>query len=177
MNIHQMIARSAICLMGLLGLTLFASSVPAQVFDSGPSDPTLFDTVINLPSDPNIGDRVEIGGDSLTTQLNLSNSSSVGTSFTAFFGSEINISGGSVGDGFEAFFGSEVNISGGTVGDFFDVVNGEVNISGGSVGDRFDAYSSMVNISGGTVGNFFEACSGLIPVSYTHLTLPTICSV
>ena len=65
MNIQQVIIRSPLCLLGLLGL-IFTSPVTAQVFDSGPSgpsDPALFDTVINIPSDPDIGDNASIDGD------------------------------------------------------------------------------------------------------------------
>ena len=51
MNMQQMIKRSPWSLLGLLGLTLFASPAAAQVLDSGPSDPSLFDTVIDVPAD------------------------------------------------------------------------------------------------------------------------------
>ena len=78
MNIQQVIGRSSLCSLVLIGLTLFASPVAAQVFDSGPSDPALFDTVINVPTDPNIGADESIGGDGLTTQLNLSDGGDVG---------------------------------------------------------------------------------------------------
>ena len=62
MNIQQMIARSTFCLLGLIGLALFTSPVTAQVFDN----------VINIPPDPNIGDFADVGGDGLTTQVNIS---------------------------------------------------------------------------------------------------------
>lgn len=51
MNVQQIVART---LLGLIGLTLFASLAAAQVFDSGPSDPALFDNVSNIPPDPDI---------------------------------------------------------------------------------------------------------------------------
>ena len=133
----------------LLGLVLCVSPITAQVFDSGPSDPALFDIVMNLPPDPNIGDNQSIGGDGSFTQLNVSDGGSVGRSFEVFSGTELNVSdGGLVVRGFEAFSGTEVNISGGTVGDAFFSA-GEVNISGGAVGIVFTALSgSVVNISG-----------------------------
>ena len=131
MTIQQMTTRSTFCLLGLLGLTLFAAPVTAQVFDSGPSDSALFDTVINLPSDPNIGDFQSIGGDGLTTQLNISNGGSVGAIFDANSGVEINISGGIVAGGLDARSGSEVNISSGSLGGIGTVdaeAGSEVNI-------------------------------------------------
>ena len=72
MNMQQTITPLSLCLLGLLGLSLFASPLVGQVFDSGPSDSALFDTVINVPTDPDIGNFVEFGNDGLTTQLNLS---------------------------------------------------------------------------------------------------------
>jgi len=63
LDVRILISNIPLCLPGLLGLTLLASPVTAQVFDSGPSDPALFDTVINIPSDPDIGDNASIDGD------------------------------------------------------------------------------------------------------------------
>jgi len=60
----------------------------SQVFDPGPSDPALFTTVINLPPDPDIGGSESISG---STQLNVSDGGSVGSSFNANSGSEVNI--------------------------------------------------------------------------------------
>ena len=144
--------------LSLLAIPTFAN---AQVNGSGPSDPALFDTVINLPPEPDIGDSQSIGGIfGQTTQVNVMDGGSVGTFFDANSGSEVNISGGAVGVGFDARSGSVVNISGGAVGGLFDACSGsEVNISGGTVGDAFDALSgSEVNISGGTMGDDFNAC-------------------
>ena len=150
-----------------VALTLFVTFVvspetaQSQVFDPGPSDPALFTTVINLPPDPDpdIGGSESISG---STQLNVSDGGSVGSSFNANSGSEVNISGGSVGTSFNANSGSEVNISGGTLGFFFDANSGsEVNISGGSVGRSSDAnWGSVVNISGGLIGSGFNANRG-----------------
>ena len=50
MKMHQMIKRSPLFLLGLLGLTLFSSPVAAQVA-AGPSDPASFGTVIDAPAD------------------------------------------------------------------------------------------------------------------------------
>ena len=150
MDMQQIITQFSLCLLGLLGLTLFASPVTAQVFDSGPSDSALFDNVINLPSDPNIGDERSVGGDGLTTQLNISRGGLVGSHFDANSGSEVNISVGAIGDFFDARTGSEVNISGGTVGDGFRAfADSVVNIRGGRVGDNFHAFrDSNINLFG-----------------------------
>ena len=121
MNIQQMIARSTFCLLGLIGLALFTSPVTAQVFDN----------VINIPPDPNIGDFADVGGDGLTTQVNISDGGSIGEGLFALAGSEINISGGIIGDFFSARSGSVVNMSGCTFSFEFEARSGsEVNIFG-----------------------------------------------
>lgn len=151
---------------------------PAQVFDPGPSDPELFDNVINLStsSGPN-----SIGGTrGETTQLNVLAGGMVGFGFDANFGGEVNINGGHVAPACNVSFGSElnicdgtlggsciafegsvVNISGGEVGIFFDVVGADVNITGGIVGDLLLVEAnSIVNISGGVIGDGCSALSG-----------------
>lgn len=185
MNLQQMITRSRFCLFGLLGLTLISSPVAAQVFGSGPSDPALFDMVINSPPDQSLsgpGFFVGLGG--VTTQINVSNGGSLGEffftisdselnvsggsigDFSSISGSEINISGGSVGNSFQADNGSQVNISGGSIGNsFFSAAGSEVNISGGSIGDLFMAQDSEINISGGTVGDGFSTDLGVTNIS------------
>ena len=152
MNIQQMIRQSSLYSLGLLGLTLFASPVAAQVFDSGPSDPALFDTVINVPTDPNIGADESIGSDGLTTQLNLSDGGDVGNRVTVQSGSEVNISGGEVGNTLTVASGGEVNISGGTTSSRLTAQSGsEVNISGGAMSGFFVSEAgSVVNITGGS---------------------------
>ena len=142
--------RSPFFLLGLLGLTLFVSPVAAQVFDAGPSDSNLFDTVINLPTDPNILDFAEFGGDGSTTQINVSEGGSIGEFFSGFSGVEVNVSDGNLADFFYAFPGSEVNISGGNVGICFDAFpNSLVNISGGTIGQNFRAQpDSEINLFG-----------------------------
>ncbi len=156
---QQFCARSPLCLLGLLGCALFASPVAAQVFD----------TVINVPQDvveivSSRGNSASVGGDGLTTQLNISDGGSVGDFFRADSGSVVNIGGGSVGSQFDANSGSSVNISGGSVDGSFKADFGSVvNISGGSIDDYFAACSSSeVNISGGTVSGFFVADPGSV---------------
>ena len=147
------------------------------------SDPNLFGTVINLPTDPDVGDFADIGDINgiTTTQLNVFDGGSVGIGGDVFFGSEVNVNGGTIdgsfnanpgsvvnigsgniGIGFDAFDGSEVNILGGSVGAVFDAFDGSVvNISGGFVGSNFNANpGSEINISGGNIGDFFDAFSG-----------------
>ena len=162
MKMHQKINRSPLSLLGLLGLTLFASPVTAQVFDLGPSDPAFFDTVINLPTDPDIGDAQSVGGGDLLIQLNIAIGGNVGDQFDANNRSEVNISGGVVGEEFEANGGSEVNLDGGQIGRNFEAnVNSTVNINRGALSDFAVANSgSAVNINGGTIGFGFEALSG-----------------
>ncbi len=100
--------------------------------DPNISTSQLFDTVINVPEDPNIGLLVEIGdaNGTTTTQLNVSDGGSVGLGLTVFDGSEVNISGGSVDDFLIALSGSEINISGGDVGNLFGLTDSEINLFG-----------------------------------------------
>lgn len=140
----------------------------SQVLDSGPSNPALFDSVINIPGDPDIGDDVMIfspiviGAPIDLAQINLGVGGSIGDDFFAGAGTEVNIGGGTVGRRFEtsgsSFSVSEVNISGGSVGSFISTNNSLVNISGGTIGDGSAAgFNSVVNISGGAVGDNFAA--------------------
>ena len=100
--------------------------------DPNISTSALFDTVINVPDDSNVGLFVEIGDafGTTTTQLNVSDGGSVGVGLTVFDGSEVNISGGTVDDFLIAVFGSEINISGGDVGDIFALDDSEINLFG-----------------------------------------------
>ena len=143
------------------------SATHAQFGGSGQS--LLFDTVINIPTDPDIGDGAIIGGvTGQTTQLNLFNGGTIGSFFGAEAGSEVNIFGGSVGTNFSAnnsvlnisdgFLesvvagGSTVDMSGGFIGNNFRVLGSEVNISDGNIGGLLNvAFNSTVNISGGDV--------------------------
>ncbi len=113
-----------------------------------------FSTILNIPTDANIGDGQSIGSD---TQLNLLAGGTIGQFFAAGASAgsstnvEVNISGGSVGRFFNANASSTINISGGTVGGLFEANAGStVNFSGGSLGDVFRANNnSAVTISGG----------------------------
>ena len=107
-------------------------SLVINEIDPNISTSLLFDTVINLPDDPNIGLLVEIGdaNGSTTTQLNVSDGGSVGLGLTVFDGSEVNISGGTVDDFLIAVLGSEVNISGGDLGTVFGLNDSEINLFG-----------------------------------------------
>ena len=155
----------------LLASFFFSATVSAQVFNSGPSDPTLFTNAFSLPGDVLPDSRAAGGVAGETTQVNVANGGNLGNpglglgspGFNAFDGSEINISGGTVGSGLIAHDGSEVNISGASVvGTVFNARDGsEVNISGGFVGFGFRASEgSVVNISGGSWGQSFDACVG-----------------
>jgi len=123
-----------------------------------------FTTVLNIPPDPNIGDRQSIGSN---TQLNLFTGGSIGLGFDAgttnggpSYNVEVNIIGGLVGRFFEAAENTTVNISGGTVGDDLHARLGSiVNITGGSVGDDSATSGGIVNISGGLIGRSFESAS------------------
>ena len=140
----------------LLLSSLFVTTASAQVFNSGPSDPTLFTEVFNLPGDV-LPDP--IGGDGQTRQLNVTDGAFY-QSLSVLEGTEVNVSGGLLFP-FTAL-GSEVNISNGLVGVLFEARNSVVNVSGGSVGFGFSAFDSVVNISGGTVDASFEANEGSV---------------
>ena len=141
----------------------------AQVLESGPSDPDLFNNVINIPDAPDIGDdemifsQIVIGAPIDLSQINLGTGGSVGDDFFAGAGTEVNIDGGNVGSRFEtsgsSFSVSEVNISQGSIGSNFTASNNSlVNISGGTVGENSNAgFNSVVNVSGGSVGAGFAA--------------------
>ena len=115
------------------------------------SDPSLFDTVINVPAVA-APDSIDDG-----TQLNLGEGGSLPRGFRSAAGSEVNISGGTADDFF--FSGGVLNVTGGTIDPFFRVESGSVvNISGGTIGSFADARSgSTVNISGGVIGRDFDA--------------------
>ena len=150
MTIQKIFIRSILCLLGSLELALFTSPVAAQVFDDGPSAAILFDTVLNLPPDPNFGFNQSIGGDGLTTQLNFFVGGAIGSSFDANSGSEVNFFSGFPNGGFEANSGSEVNILGGVLGSIDANSGSVVNIFGGVISVApFDAFAgSDVEIFG-----------------------------
>ena len=141
----------------LLTSFFFSATAAAQVFDSGPSDPTLFTEVFNLPGDE-VPNRVG-GVIDQTTQVNFGFGYSERANFFASAGSEVNVDGGSVESRLYVRAGSEVNVIRGSVGPV-EATDSEVNISGGSVGNGFDARDgSEINIRGGSVG-FLRAFGG-----------------
>ena len=123
----------------------FSTTTSAQVNGPGPSDPGLFDTVINLPGDPVFGDDLadiqsignEDGSADPTTQINVWDGGTVRVlpNFEALSGAEFNISGGTVSGGlFNVGRGGEFNISGGTVIPLLQARSGSrVTIRGGIV--------------------------------------------
>ena len=154
---------SAHLLLALTLCLLNMSFASAQVNGPGPSDPGLFDTVINLPGDPVFGDTLadiqsignESGSADPSTQINVADGGvvSILPNFDAFSGVEFNITGGTVsGSIFNTSFGSELNISGGNIDTLLQAGFGSrVTISGGSVmrlNSNFVA-SSNVELIGG----------------------------
>lgn len=146
-----------------LGLTLLAgTNAAAQVFENGPSDSALFTTVINLPPDADIKSDQSSGGvPGETTQVNVADGGSIGDSFEARSGSEVNVNSGTVGRDFEAHSGSEVNILGGRIDFGFRALAGSVlSISGGTAGRQsvfpssnlITSHGSHVSIRGGSIG-------------------------
>lgn len=130
----------------------------AQVLDPGPSDPSLFTTVVNIPPAQDIGYSQSSNG---SVQFNVSDGGSIGSSFRALSGSEVNISGGTLGTGFRSH-GAEVHISGGDIGtSYLAGRNSKTYISGGNIASFFNATEdSEVNISGGRFGKGFFARFG-----------------
>lgn len=130
---RRIFIRTQFFILVVLGLTLFSFPAVAQVFDSGPSDPALFNAVVNVPEDVDGILYVMFGvpDDGSTAQINVSDGGSVGSGFEAGSGVEININAGTVGDVFSALSGSEVNISGGSLGVCFKSFPGSsVNLFG-----------------------------------------------
>ncbi len=146
-------------LLNVFMLSLVAP-VSGQVFDPGPSDPALFDTVIDLPPTPNLGGN--IGGDGMTTQVNVADGGRLTGSTDILAGAEVNLIGGSVGPFLDVRNGGELTLSGGSIDLAAQVFSGGfVTITGGNTRLGFEARSgSTVNFNGGTVGQRFDAQSG-----------------
>jgi len=138
MNIQKIISGAGLC---LLGLTLLASPTNAQVFDQGPSDPALFDSVSNVFTSPPFGSfGAQIAGNGSTEQLNLFTGGSFGELLTLNSGAEANLLGGFFDLSTRATSGSEVNIVDGFVTfGFLAGAGSQVNITGGTVSNGFDA--------------------------------------
>ena len=136
----------------LLASLLLSATGSAQVFDAGPSDPSLFTNVFDLPGD----DLPEVvgGGDGETTQVNIGSGSTVDT-LLVLEDSEINISGGSLGIFSSNREGNEFNISGGSFDRFSSFraaddtgPQSQVNITGG-IFDSFSIARTETQIRGG----------------------------
>ncbi|MEQ8850114.1 hypothetical protein [Botrimarina sp.] len=147
----------AIAMAGLLALP-----AGAQVFEAGPSDPALFDTVIDLPPAPNIGSGQSVGGDGQTTQLNLGDGGFINSSFDVLAGAELNVSGGRINTSLDVRSGGELNISGGLIGFTAQAFSGShVTMTGGLVDQSFEALAgSVVLLKGGAVSRRFRARAG-----------------
>jgi len=141
---------------------LLAMPATAQVFGPGPSDSALFDTVINLPPDPNIGSGQSIGGDGQTTQVNLADDGFINSSFDVLAGGELNMTGGRINTSIDVRSGGELNISGGLLGFSGQAFSGShVTITGGLVDQGFEARSgSTVLLKGGALSRRFRARAG-----------------
>ena len=156
--------------------SLFGGSLAfGQVNGVGPSDPNLFDNVINVPDDRNFGDEQSIGDDGQTTQVNVSDDAvlgpgRIGFSFDVEDGVELNVSGGIIGANFNGSSGSEINVSGGLFGRNFRLFS---NVPGQISGGTFDSASinpdplldidleDIFTISGGSFGRGFNAGSAV----------------
>lgn len=139
-----------------------ALSATAQVLGPGPSDPALFDTVIDLPPAPNIGSGQSIGGDGQTTQLNLSDDGFINSSFDVLAGAELNVSGGRINTSLDVRDGGEFNLSGGLIGFTGQAFSGShVTITGGLIDQNFESLAgSVVLLKGGAVSRRFRARAG-----------------
>lgn len=124
--------RPALHAIGLCAGALAATQAQAQSLLPGPSDPSGFATVINLPAEALPGFLESIGGDAGDIQLNLSAGASL-DAFTINGGGELNLLGGSLGT-FSVNQGGVVNVTEGALTGSANVNNGgELNIAGGSL--------------------------------------------
>lgn len=157
---------------------LATTTASAQVFEPGPSDSALFDTVIDLPPAPNIGSGQSIGGDVLitqdpitgeettevltTTQVNLSDGGFINSSFDVLAGGELNVDGGRINSSLDVRSGGELNISGGLIGFTGQAFAGShVTMTGGLVDQAFEALpGSVMLLKGGAVSRRFRARAG-----------------
>lgn len=127
------------------------------VFGQGPSDPSLFLDVINLPGDPEFGDELTFTVNGV--QVNIFEGGTVSGSAGA--GSEFNLLGGVISTtAFSALSGSEVNVIEGLVQNNFTVFGADVNVFGGIFQGTFGAVNGDVNLSGGVFQGSVFAGSG-----------------
>ena len=139
-------------------------------FTPGPSDPALFDTVIDLSAtteeiSDTVRPRTEI------VQINVADGGRIG--FDGFDGprsfsiqdTELNITGGNIGDGI-TIFDAEINIDGGVIGDAFTALGGQTvtNFNDGEIGNNFNARTGLLNINGGVIGDDFITTSATVNI-------------
>jgi hypothetical protein len=122
----------------------------------------LFDTVINLPHEPNIGSGQSIGGDGLTTQVNLAEDGFINSVFDVRAGGELNMTGGRINTSMNVRAGGEFNISVGLVGFTGQAFDGSfVRMTGGLIDQSFEVRSGAVmELRGGAVSRRFRARAG-----------------
>ncbi len=143
-------------------MLLLVSPAYGQVFDPGPSDSALFDTVIDLPPEPNIGSSQSIGGDGQTTQVNLADDGFIGSVFDVRAGAELNMTGGRINTSMNVRAGGEFNISGGLVGFTGQAFDGSfVTMTGGLIDQNFEVRAgAIMELRGGAVSRRFSARAG-----------------
>lgn len=124
--------RPALHAIGLCAGALAATQAQAQSLVPGPSDPSGFATVINLPAEEAPPFFESIGGVAGDIQLNLSAGASL-DAFTINGGGELNLLGGSLGT-FSVNQGGVVNVTEGALTGVANVnEGGELNVAGGSL--------------------------------------------
>lgn len=158
-HIAERISCRVICIcVGLLALSALPSS--AQVNGTGPSDSSLFTTVVNLPEDLTFlpaFDPIINGASGQTTQVNLGSGGVVDFFARTGSGIELNVNGGTVGALFTVGSGSELNLNSGTIDIFGLEGDGQVNINGGSLTSILLADAgSQVNINGGDFDSYVD---------------------
>ena len=145
--------RSFLFSIAVFVLSFSQANASDGVFGQGPSDPSLFLDVINLPGDPDHGDELEFTVNGV--QVNIFEGGTVSGSAGA--GSEFNLLGGVISTRtFSALSGSEVNVFEGLVENRFTVFGADVNVFGGVFQGSFGSVNGEVNLSGGVFqGNLF----------------------
>ena len=147
-----------ICLAFAIGIVtasvIATPQVEAQVNGAGTSASSLFDTVINIPTSPDIVPGQSVGGVAgETTQVNLLDGGSIGT-LTLLSGTELNVLGGTLGTSSRVEAGSELNVSGGSTGTIIANQDSIVTVTGGSTGTVFANDNSTVSLLGGSPEGF-----------------------
>lgn len=158
--IQAVYARQLTLAIALIGLP--ALPAMSQVFEPGPSDSALFDTVINLPPAPDIGSGQSIGGDGQTTQVNLGDGGFINSSFDVRSGGELNMSGGRINTSLDVLSGGEFNLSGGLIGFTGQAFSGShVTMTGGLIDQGFEVRTgATMLLRGGAVSRRFRARAG-----------------